>query len=101
MSAVADSERNFHVTNWKYWNVVGRFSWIVVLMTHTSCKGDFQPSSVDALVMHYRGPAKVSERQAPSSPSMSGVSVQGRLCIPCSLEQVHKVLYRNYNFMLI
>jgi hypothetical protein len=25
MSAVADSERNFHVTNWKYWNVVGRF----------------------------------------------------------------------------
>ena len=43
MSAVADSERNFHVTNWKYWNVVGRFSWIVVLMTHTSCKGDLQP----------------------------------------------------------
>jgi hypothetical protein len=36
MSAVADSERNFHFTNWKYWNVVGRFSWIVVLMTHTS-----------------------------------------------------------------
>jgi hypothetical protein len=60
MSAVADSERNFHVTNWKYWNVVGRFSWIVVLMTHTSCKGDLQPSSGDALVMDYRGPAKVS-----------------------------------------
>jgi hypothetical protein len=35
MSAVADSERNFHVTNWKYRNVVRRFSWIVVLMTHT------------------------------------------------------------------
>jgi hypothetical protein len=42
MSALADIERNFHVTILRYRNVVRRFSWIVVLMTH------------------YYGPAKVT-----------------------------------------
>jgi len=42
MSALADIERNFHVTILRYRNVVRRFWWIVVLMTH------------------YYGPAKVT-----------------------------------------